>query len=69
MCDRFLTDDYRPEIYTEAGLAWIEATSMSALIGRHLPALAPLTDRVKNAFAPWDAPWNRHDRGEGFPAE
>lgn len=58
MCDRFLTDDYGPELYTPAGIAWIESASMAGLIGAHHPRLALLMPRVRNAFAPWDAPAN-----------
>jgi hypothetical protein len=51
--DRFFTNDYTPEVYTREGLEWIEETSMSQLILRHYPELAPALDGVKNAFAPW----------------
>ncbi|MBU2670273.1 peroxidase [Actinoplanes bogorensis] len=47
--DRFLTADYRPEIYTQFGLDHIAATTMSDLIRRHCPGLAP----GENAFKPW----------------
>ncbi|MFG1609443.1 peroxidase family protein [Actinoplanes sp. NPDC049265] len=48
--DRFLTVDYRPEIYTQFGLDWIAETTMSKLIQRHCPTLTPPPE---NAFAPW----------------
>ena len=48
--DRFLTVDYRPEIYTQFGLDWIEQSTMSTVIKRHCPTLAP---PPANAFAPW----------------
>jgi heme peroxidase len=50
--DRFLTVDYRPEIYTQFGLDWIAETTMSRLIQRHCPTLTP---PPANAFAPWTA--------------
>lgn len=51
--DRFLTADYRPEIYTQVGLDWIEETTMSDVILRHAPALAGSIADRENAFAPW----------------
>ena len=50
--DRFLTVDYRPEVYTQFGLDWIAETTMSAVIRRHCPELNPPPG---NAFAPWPA--------------
>jgi hypothetical protein len=52
--DRFFTDDYRPEIYTQRGLDWINNTTMSDVLLRHYPELAPALRGVKNAFAPWN---------------
>ncbi|GAA2647177.1 peroxidase family protein [Paractinoplanes durhamensis] len=54
--DRFLTADYRPEIYTQFGLDWIAETSMTALILRHCPELAAVLPASANAFAPWTKP-------------
>ncbi|MBM2614531.1 catalase [Actinoplanes sp. LDG1-06] len=51
--DRFLTADYRPEIYTQFGLDWIAETTMTDLIHRHCPELKAVLPREKNAFAPW----------------
>jgi hypothetical protein len=51
--DRFYTVDYRPEIYTQFGLDWIDDTTMSDILKRHYPELAPSLQGVKNAFAPW----------------
>jgi Animal haem peroxidase len=51
--DRFYTKDYRAEIYTQFGLDWIDRTTMSDLLQRHYPELAPSLAGVKNAFAPW----------------
>ncbi len=51
--DRFFTEDYKPEVYTPEGLEWIEETTMSALLLRHHPELAPALEGVGNAFAPW----------------
>lgn len=51
--DRFFTDDYRPEIYTPEGLAWVDRTTMCDVLLRHYPELATALDGVQNAFAPW----------------
>ena len=51
--DRFFTEGYTPETYTQAGLDWIAANSMQTVILRHLPQLAPYLTNVRNAFFPW----------------
>jgi hypothetical protein len=51
--DRFFTSDYRPEIYSPAGLAWIRDNDMRSVLLRHLPELRPALRGVDNAFAPW----------------
>jgi hypothetical protein len=51
--DRFFTDDYRPEVYTEFGLDYIKRNSMLSVLRRHYPQLAPSLSGVLNAFAPW----------------
>lgn len=51
--DRFLTVDYRPEIYTPLGLDWIDRNGMTSVILRHCPELAGLLPRTTGAFAPW----------------
>ena len=51
--DRFLTRDYRPEVYTREGIDWVERTSMRTLLLRHFPELEPALHGVKNPFAPW----------------
>ncbi|MDP9223525.1 MAG: peroxidase, partial [Actinomycetota bacterium] len=35
--DRFFTRDYRPEIYTQDGLDWVESNSMRTVLLRHFP--------------------------------
>jgi hypothetical protein len=47
------TRDYRPDVYSPAGLKWINDNSMSSVLLRHYPELAPALDGVENAFAPW----------------
>ena len=53
--DRFFTDDFRPEIYTELGLDYVKKNSMLTVLKRHYPQLAPALEGVTNAFAPWKA--------------
>jgi hypothetical protein len=51
--DRFFTDDYRPEVYTQTGIDWVESNSMRTVLLRHFPQLAPALEDVRNPFAPW----------------
>ena len=53
--DRFFTDDYRAEIYTEFGLEYLKKGSMLGVLRRHYPQLAPALEDVQNAFEPWKA--------------
>ena len=48
--------DYRPEVYTQEGLDWVEANSMRTLLLRHFPELEPALRGVENPFAPWPRP-------------
>ncbi len=53
--DRFYTDDYRPEIYTQEGLDRVDAATLEGVLLRHLPGLAETgIGNVRNAFEPWD---------------
>jgi hypothetical protein len=55
LADRFFTVDYRAEVYTPEGLAWIDNTRFKDVLLRHLPALADTgLANVDNAFEPWD---------------
>jgi hypothetical protein len=51
--DRFFTDDFRAEVYTEFGLDFIRKNSMLSILQRHYPQLAPPLTGVENAFQPW----------------
>ena len=53
--DRFLSHDYRPEIYTKEGIDWVEENSMKRVISRHFPAVAFAMEGIEddNAFKPW----------------
>ena len=51
--DRFLTVDFRPEIYSPLGMDWVQQNDMTSVILRHCPDLAALLPRGQTAFAPW----------------
>jgi hypothetical protein len=51
--DRFFTDDYRPEVYTQTGIDWVESNTMRSVLLRHCPELEPSLQGVANPFAPW----------------
>ena len=51
--DRYFTNDYTAEMYTQAGLDWINDSTMVGVLLRHYPSLAPALSGTKNAFAPW----------------
>jgi Animal haem peroxidase len=51
--DRFFTTDYRPEVYTQAGLDWVDRNDMRTVLLRHFPELEPALRGVANPFAPW----------------
>jgi hypothetical protein len=59
--DRFFTNDFRPELYTDFGIEYVRRNTMLNVLQRHFPQLAPALAGVKNAFAPWkkiEAPAN-----------
>ena len=39
--DRFFTRDYRPEVYTKAGIDWVESNTMHSVLLRHSPSSSP----------------------------
>jgi hypothetical protein len=51
--DRFLTADFRPEVYSPFGMDWVANNGMTSVILRHCPELAGVLPRGANAFAPW----------------
>jgi hypothetical protein len=53
--DRFFTDDYRPEIYTQEGLDWVRHNGLASVLLRHYPQLSAALEGVDNPFAPWRA--------------
>jgi len=53
--DRFLSKDYRPEVYTKEGIDWVEENSMIDVLKRHFPQLGPALKDKESAFHPWNA--------------
>ena len=51
--DRFLTRDYTPQVYTQAGLDWIDDNTMATVLRRHHPGLGTAMRSITNAFTPW----------------
>jgi heme peroxidase len=56
--DRFFTDDYRPEVYTPEGIAWIEDNDMRSVLLRHFGGmgfgrLEEAVRRAENVFFSW----------------
>ena len=51
--DRFLSKDYRKEVYTKEGIDWVEETSMIDVLTRHFPRLQPALKGIESAFHPW----------------
>jgi heme peroxidase/catalase len=51
--DRFLTVDFRPEIYSPLGMDWIANNGMTSVLLHHCPELASVLPRDTNVFAPW----------------
>ena len=54
--DRFLTDDYTPEVYTPVGIDWVEQNGFREVLLRHVPSLGPTLANVRNTFFPWPKP-------------
>jgi Animal haem peroxidase len=53
--DRFFTTDFRPEIYSPAGLEWVSTTTFSDMLLRHYPRLRRALRGVENPFKPWES--------------
>ena len=51
--DRFLTDDFTPEVYSPAGYRWIVENGMTSVLLRHFPQLRSALRESANPFAPW----------------
>jgi hypothetical protein len=51
--DRFFTRDFTEDVYSRAGLDWIDQNSLVTVLLRHYPSLAPSLQGVQNGFGPW----------------
>jgi hypothetical protein len=51
--DRFFTEDFRPEVYTQAGFDWVRDNSFRSVLQRHTPGLAAHFGNNRNVFFPW----------------
>ena len=51
--DRFFTTDYRPEVYSEMGLRWVDENTFADVLRRHFPELGTALAGLPNPFAPW----------------
>jgi hypothetical protein len=51
--DRFFTDYYTADVYTQTGLDWIADNTMASVLLRHYPDLRPSLSGIDNAFAAW----------------
>jgi hypothetical protein len=63
--DRFFTNNFNAETYTQVGFDWVNNTTMKDVILRHYPELTEAIDDVERVFAPWPklgspAPGNPH---------
>ena len=53
--DRFFTSHFTPEVYSPLGIEWVRDNTMSTVLLRHFPELAPALAHVENAFWPWNS--------------
>ena len=67
--DRFLTVDFRPEIYSQFGMDWIANNGMTSIILRHCPDLAAVLPRSASAFVPWRPVIARAARPDADPGD
>jgi hypothetical protein len=51
--DRFLAEDFRPDVYTQTGFDWVRDNDMTSVLLRHHPQLRASLRGIANPFAPW----------------
>jgi hypothetical protein len=51
--DRFFTNDFNADVYTQVGFDWVNNTTMKDVVLRHYPELEPALEGVDRMFAPW----------------
>ncbi len=69
--DRFYTDCYTSEYYTQEGLEWIDNNTLKSVLLRHYPEFKKTgLANIENAFEPWDEDdhleINRHPLGRMY---
>ncbi len=52
--DRFIAKDFTPDIFTQAGIDWVNDNSFVSILLRHFPTLSPALYGVGNGFKPWN---------------
>jgi len=52
--DRFIAKDFTADIYTAAGIAWVNDNSLLTMLLRHFPRLGPALYGITNGFKPWN---------------
>jgi hypothetical protein len=52
--DRFYTDSYTEDVYTDWGISHVEETTMVDVILRHYPELKKALKGIDNGFVPWN---------------
>jgi hypothetical protein len=65
--DRFFTDDFRPEVYTQVGYDWVNHNGMKDVLLRHYPELQSVIGDVDRVFAPWPELGTKPERASGNP--
>jgi hypothetical protein len=51
--DRFFNRDFNANVYTPAGMKWLQDNQMLQVLTRHMPNLVGPLRGLKNAFEPW----------------
>jgi hypothetical protein len=52
--DRFIAQSFNSEIYTQAGMEWVQNNTMITVLLRHFPELKAALHDKTNAFKPWN---------------
>ncbi|MBI4057670.1 MAG: hypothetical protein HY399_09005 [Elusimicrobia bacterium] len=60
--DRFLSEMYTPEVYTQMGIDWIEHNTMSSVVMRHYSQTRAALEGLDNFFKPWPKSRTLHER-------
>ena len=50
--DRFIAKDFTPDVYTQAGIDWVNDNGFVSILLRHFPELGPALYDVTNGFKP-----------------